>query len=945
MCADKRSGEIQRGLEGGGNLYINRFWTGLYQNRTALFVPISVLGIQLIQRQDVLWDGHDMMVTPEYSLRRRYGFLRYCPTAFGSGEWPINDFSFENLDGTIYPFIDTQTRVVQFSSSGSATLFNKLPGAEQSEFQGVEDTMYWVDGVSAMKYVGPNLLTQSNSFNLNPWSSANTTLTGGQTDPLGGSTAAYAVFSVASTSATLEQTVTPNYTPVANNTFTFSVWMKANTGTPTIHLLLEDQAGNVIIDTQQTLSTSWELYQITGTMGGSATGIKTYIYDPSSTSAHYFLYGAQLEIGFTASPTQITTIQPQGVYLWGIQPPIIAPTVSYTTGGILLPLIGYQYGYCFLNPSTGTLSTMSPASASTGPLVNQTAVEGPLVTVAVDYVGVSSNVVTVQCVNNFAAGQKVFCSNFNVATFLNGVTLTVTASTGSYFTASFLHADFIQLTDEKAALATMTLTVPTSPYQYTVVQAATFVADGGVVYAATGIPFASVSGTPTAGQYKVSAGIYTFAAADANAGIIISYTYSLANGAGVAIDVQGDGSYDPQAIIVQLYRTDDGGAVYYLVASFSNPGGASTWTYVDSTLDANLNPDIIAPQAEFNNPPPTGASLVVWYGGRLWLASGNTLYYSAGPDATNGAGTEAWPPGNNYDVPGNVNALAATSSGLIIWSGDNAYVTTGQNSSNFTTPQIWQTNWGVAGQNSVSQDGDNLFIFTTQGQVFNFSASGLAEIGFNEEQQFAAMNPASVYIVIHRSGQDFGCFVSDGGSNIYRYSAITTSWDTPIQPVGGCNFIGSMEVTPNVWKLMMGRPTGSGYLLTRDLNTWTDDGTAYTCSVTIGSLTIAPPRQVAKLESVLMQVTGVGTYPTVGVMLNEIKDTGTYPTTFTVLPNPVPDPPQLAATQSIWTRRHDLKAAQTPLPQHVQHLQVKISFIAEAQPNEIQGFGLAHGEL
>lgn len=66
-----------------------------------------------------------------------------------------------------------------------------------------------------------------------------------------------------------------------------------------------------------------------------------------------------------------------------------------------------------------------------------------------------------------------------------------------------------------------------SPYTYTVVDSATFQTDLGVTYAATGLPLVKVASAPAAGQYSVSAGVYTFAAGDAGAAILVSYTYTL----------------------------------------------------------------------------------------------------------------------------------------------------------------------------------------------------------------------------------------------------------------------------------------------------------------------------------------------------------------------------------------------------------------------------------
>jgi hypothetical protein len=69
--------------------------------------------------------------------------------------------------------------------------------------------------------------------------------------------------------------------------------------------------------------------------------------------------------------------------------------------------------------------------------------------------------------------------------------------------------------------------VPAStPYTKTVTNSATFVQDLGVVYATTGLPLKQVTSGPTVGQYSVSAGVYTFAAADAGAAVLISYRYT-----------------------------------------------------------------------------------------------------------------------------------------------------------------------------------------------------------------------------------------------------------------------------------------------------------------------------------------------------------------------------------------------------------------------------------
>jgi hypothetical protein len=64
-------------------------------------------------------------------------------------------------------------------------------------------------------------------------------------------------------------------------------------------------------------------------------------------------------------------------------------------------------------------------------------------------------------------------------------------------------------------------------YTYQVTNSATFQTDYGVINAATGAQLQKVGAAPTTGQYSVSGnGTYTFAAADAGTGVLISYTYT-----------------------------------------------------------------------------------------------------------------------------------------------------------------------------------------------------------------------------------------------------------------------------------------------------------------------------------------------------------------------------------------------------------------------------------
>ena len=70
--------------------------------------------------------------------------------------------------------------------------------------------------------------------------------------------------------------------------------------------------------------------------------------------------------------------------------------------------------------------------------------------------------------------------------------------------------------------------IPSSTaYTVTVANSSTFTQDQGVVYASSGIPLKRVASAPTAGQYSVSSGVYTFSSTDGGKAILLSYNYTI----------------------------------------------------------------------------------------------------------------------------------------------------------------------------------------------------------------------------------------------------------------------------------------------------------------------------------------------------------------------------------------------------------------------------------
>lgn len=328
-------------------------WIGGLQTQRSPFASLDTRynSTYLGGKPDSLIAGSNVEISNKLTLQRRPGLV-----AYGASSIPSPDFFFKwqqaalasfvsivdpNL--TIYPqanlqlIIDTSTNgssapgnIYNYSPTSAGIIVNKSLLSQQTSFTTVVNTMYMGDGVDLYKLVGANLLAYSNNFTNAVWSNTNITITTGQTDPTGGTNASNLALTSSGSQGFVFQARTPNYTPVGSNTFTASVWMRVASATQTVSLGIVNQNGAVFrIDTPQTVTTSWALYQVTATMNSADTGVGIQI-TLNAGAESIFVYGAQVEVGGPATPTTITLNKPNGVYLWGMQAPSTAPSFTFT---------------------------------------------------------------------------------------------------------------------------------------------------------------------------------------------------------------------------------------------------------------------------------------------------------------------------------------------------------------------------------------------------------------------------------------------------------------------------------------------------------------------------------------------------------------------------------------------------------------------------------------
>ena len=402
--------------------------------------------------------------------------------------------------------------------------------------------------------------------------------------------------------------------------------------------------------------------------------------------------------------------------------------------------------------------------------------------------------------------------------------------------------------------------------------------------------------------------------------------------ASVQVTVSGTGSSDPQVSNIQIYRTTDGGATYLLLATIANPGTGS-WTYVDTgTPDADLNEDIIAPQALANNPPPAGLQNLAYFYGCIYGSVGSYLYFSNGALTTNGSGNESWPPLNYALLPSQITRLVPYPSGLFIFTVDDLYVVTAPGA----TPTLYQSGMGVLNYNAVAMNGGTIYAFTSDRSLISLTPGGVVnDLGFGIAGQFASWDPSSTSVAYHIYGHaDNALFMCDGLGHIFRCNPNQQpeggpAWSTMATVAAGAANLVSAETSFGVHQLLVCSGTN---ILYRDWTVNTDVGVAYDAWVVIGSLVLALPGQLCEVESITVEAARVGTLPGVSVLLGEISGT------FESLPVCVNDPFQLPESQTLFSKRfYLLQAGKATV---CRHMQIRLDFGNDTVQNQLLSFSL-----
>ena len=433
----------------------------------------------------------------------------------------------------------------------------------------------------------------------------------------------------------------------------------------------------------------------------------------------------------------------------------------------------------------------------------------------------------------------------------------------------------------------------------------------------------------------------------------------IAFGPGAGLD---PATIDPQADYVAIFRSTDGFTTPLLIPGFVNSPYTVPLTqylrngYVDTVPDTELNNLVQGAQAQENTPPPVGAQNLSYHLSRIWFSVGNTVYYTTGPLAPIGNGTDGFAPGNVAACPSQVKKLVPVAIGMLVFTVSDIYIIAGNGTAtNPLLPAIpYLTGVGIGSYNAVDINGGLIGFFTTDKQFVLFDPSaGLRYPGFNIGNLFRLNNgqpgtswvPGNSYVTWHINGEDQAWYVADGTNGWFKLIATpapeqgNVAWSPFSAIAGGAGAIKSVETSPGVHNLLVGQTGSSGVILARDLSASTDagstgsNGTAYAAFGVIGSIVLAQSGQVAKIAFITTESVKVGSPLVLGVIIDEALPYFTG--SFDILKHWVSDPPGLPESKSILAQRFYLAENEEDTA-YCRHLQILFQWPPEAALNELQ---------
>lgn len=359
--------------------------------------------------------------------------------------------------------------------------------------------------------------------------------------------------------------------------------------------------------------------------------------------------------------------------------------------------------------------------------------------------------------------------------------------------------------------------------------------------------------------------------------------------------VSGSGTSDTQVDQIRVYRTEDGGSVYFELSAspIANPG-ASTWTLsTDDDTDNQLK-STQAPVVTINSVPTPGMGME-FFAGRIWWFINDTVYYTGFEEVNNGRFEESAPTDNRYRFGQQITGLAVVNESLQVVTRNGIWPLTGDTRSTFRRGE--KRKGGSHQRATVTSNGELMAWLDVANTVQVSNGVETRELSFPIRTDIESIDHASAAMTFWFDGIRQFLVLMDGGGNALRvYDVDLDFWHVPwdiTTPTG----IGIAQTADGTHRLLLGRTSGStNKPLRMDPATFADDGINYAASVTLSLMGIAEenPMMRGHLEHVILERNSVSTSD-VKRLFDEDPKSGS----FTAITDNAIDPPNRTAGSTL----------------------------------------------
>ena len=332
-----------------------------------------------------------------------------------------------------------------------------------------------------------------------------------------------------------------------------------------------------------------------------------------------------------------------------------------------------------------------------------------------------------------------------------------------------------------------------------------------VSYFGAGGPPVSVSGS--AGTMSATQGYeYVYCYYNSTTGHISSPTpVSASTGiftSKLNVSVTLTASTDPQVTNIKVFRTTDsaptgstGGTFFELPTSpYPNTSGPIT----DNATDITLNAFSVAPIPTFNDPPPPAAGCV-YFSGRIWMFTGNKVWFTGLEEILSGVPEECVPSGTagnywSFDQPVQGLGVCGTNTNqtLLIFCGGRVYGITGNTLDTFERFLI-SNRRGCRNRKTITMMGGICAWLDSAGQVWAANGSSMYEVSKDIRPDLAGINQQACSMSFHSAGA-FHWLVLGTANNTFVFDVDTEQW----MPPWSCKptYLWSGETSPGNYVLL-----------------------------------------------------------------------------------------------------------------------------------------------